>query len=139
MIMNATVLPRGRWARFSGWGAVTLSRYENGALQAEAHEKAFRLAMESHNLLRLLEETSEGDIAEDKKARIVRDLKALEEEACTLKRIFCDPSPVITSSSVTGKGDESATSSPDWLLIYKIEEGRVIFERTGTHLDLFRK
>ena len=26
----------------------------------------------------------------------------------------------------------------DWILIYKIEENRVIFERTGTHTDLFR-
>jgi len=27
----------------------------------------------------------------------------------------------------------------DWLLIYKIDEERVVFERTGTHSDLFRK
>jgi len=27
----------------------------------------------------------------------------------------------------------------DWLLIYKKEEGRLIFERTGTHFDLFQK
>jgi mRNA interferase YafQ len=27
----------------------------------------------------------------------------------------------------------------DWLLIYKIEERRLIFERTGTHSDLFKK
>ena len=29
---------------------------------------------------------------------------------------------------------------PDWVLIYKpeIAEGRIIFERTGTHSDLFR-
>jgi len=27
----------------------------------------------------------------------------------------------------------------DWLLIYKTEKGRIIFERTGTHSDLFRK
>ncbi len=27
---------------------------------------------------------------------------------------------------------------PDWLLIYKAEEGRIIFERTGTHADLFK-
>ena len=27
----------------------------------------------------------------------------------------------------------------DWLLIYKLKENRIIFERTGTHLDLFRK
>ena len=26
---------------------------------------------------------------------------------------------------------------PDWLLIYKIEGDRIIFERTGTHADLF--
>jgi mRNA interferase YafQ len=27
----------------------------------------------------------------------------------------------------------------DWLLIYKIESDRIIFERTGTHSDLFQK
>jgi mRNA interferase YafQ len=27
---------------------------------------------------------------------------------------------------------------PDWLLIYKKEETKIIFERTGTHSDLFR-
>ena len=27
----------------------------------------------------------------------------------------------------------------DWLLIYKVEETRIVFERTGTHADLFRK
>lgn len=26
---------------------------------------------------------------------------------------------------------------PDWLLIYKLEASAVIFERTGTHSDLF--
>jgi len=26
----------------------------------------------------------------------------------------------------------------DWLLIYKIENGCIIFERTGTHADLFK-
>lgn len=26
----------------------------------------------------------------------------------------------------------------DWLLIYKTEETRIIFERTGTHSDLFK-
>ena len=27
----------------------------------------------------------------------------------------------------------------DWLLIYKTEVGRIVFERTGTHADLFQK
>jgi len=26
---------------------------------------------------------------------------------------------------------------PDWLLIYRIEEDLIVFERTGTHADLF--
>ncbi len=25
----------------------------------------------------------------------------------------------------------------DWLLVYKVEEGRVLFERMGSHSDLF--
>jgi mRNA interferase YafQ len=27
----------------------------------------------------------------------------------------------------------------DWLLIYKMEEGRIIFERMGTHSDLYKE
>ena len=27
---------------------------------------------------------------------------------------------------------------PDWLLIYKISDNEIIFERTGTHSDLFK-
>jgi mRNA interferase YafQ len=27
----------------------------------------------------------------------------------------------------------------DWLLIYKMEESRIIFERMGTHSDLFKR
>lgn len=26
----------------------------------------------------------------------------------------------------------------DWLLVYKIEDMRIIFERTGSHFDLFK-
>ncbi|MCG6138960.1 type II toxin-antitoxin system YafQ family toxin [Leptospira bandrabouensis] len=26
---------------------------------------------------------------------------------------------------------------PDWLLIYKLDQSSIIFERTGTHADLF--
>ena len=27
---------------------------------------------------------------------------------------------------------------PDWLLIYKIDDNRIIFERTGSHSQLFK-
>lgn len=40
------------------------------------------------------------------------------------------------------KGDYSNRKEchidPDWLLIYKPEKKEIIFERTGTHSDLFR-
>ena len=28
--------------------------------------------------------------------------------------------------------------APDWILIYRLDYSRIIFERTGTHADLFR-
>ncbi len=36
------------------------------------------------------------------------------------------------------KGRRECHIESDWLLIYKREERRIIFERTGTHSDLFR-
>jgi len=35
------------------------------------------------------------------------------------------------------KGRRECHIEPDWLLIYKIEDSVIIFERTGTHSDLF--
>ena len=28
--------------------------------------------------------------------------------------------------------------APDWLLVYRIDTSKIIFERTGTHADLFK-
>lgn len=35
------------------------------------------------------------------------------------------------------KGRREYHIEPDWLLIYKITDDEIIFERTGTHSDLF--
>lgn len=35
------------------------------------------------------------------------------------------------------EGRRECHIEPDWLLIYKLESARIIFERTGTHTDLF--
>jgi len=35
------------------------------------------------------------------------------------------------------KGRRECHIDPDWLLIYKKMEGEIIFERAGTHSDLF--
>lgn len=37
------------------------------------------------------------------------------------------------------KGRRECHIESDWLLIYMIELDRVVFERTGTHSDLFEK
>ena len=37
------------------------------------------------------------------------------------------------------KGYRDLHIEPDWLLIYKITEDTIIFDRTGSHSDLFRK
>ncbi len=37
------------------------------------------------------------------------------------------------------KGRRECHLAGDWLLIYKLEEGMVIFERTGPHSELLKK
>jgi len=36
------------------------------------------------------------------------------------------------------KGRKECHIESDWLLIYKIDENRIVFERTGRHTDLFK-
>lgn len=35
------------------------------------------------------------------------------------------------------RGRRECHIQPDWLLIYKLQDEEIIFERTGTHNDLF--
>ena len=72
-----------------GWGGATLSRYENGALQDDAHEKMLRMTMEPHNFLNLIKETP-GVISPEKRERLVQELEAAEAEALSISRIFED-------------------------------------------------
>jgi putative zinc finger/helix-turn-helix YgiT family protein len=80
-------LTQSEMSRLLGWGAVTLSRYENGALQNEAHEKILRLAMESRNLLKLIEEKPEA-LTEEKRRHLIEELRKEEEEAYSFERIY---------------------------------------------------
>jgi len=74
-------------SKILGWGGATLSRYENGALQNEGHEKILRLAMEPHNLRKLLEETPHA-LSADKKERLIKELTEAEAESCSFERMF---------------------------------------------------
>lgn len=73
-----------------GWGGATLSRYENGALQDEAHEKIMRLVMEPHNFVKLLRETPDS-MDDEKRSRLIADMSAVEAEAWSLDRILEEP------------------------------------------------
>ena len=61
-------------AALLGFGDATLSRYENGALQDDAHDRLLRLIMKPGNLLDQMEHTPDALPAE-KRTRIERMLK----------------------------------------------------------------
>ena len=56
-----------------GIGIATLNRYENGALQSEAHDRIIKLAMEPRNFLNLLS-SSQEILTETKKKKIIAQL-----------------------------------------------------------------
>lgn len=74
-------------SRLLGWGDVTLSRYENGALHSDAHEKILRLAMQPRNLSTLIEEAP-GILSEDKRERLLTELRAADDGAFSFGRLF---------------------------------------------------
>ena len=80
-------LTQNELSKILGWGGVTLSRYENGALHSEAHEKILRLAMEPHNLITLIDEAPDA-LPEDKRERLLRELHAADDETCSFERLF---------------------------------------------------
>lgn len=81
-------LRQGELSKLLGWGVVTLSRYENGALQDDAHENAFRLVMEPSNLLKLIKKNPGAIASEEKRNQLIEDLKANESEASDFNKIF---------------------------------------------------
>ncbi len=80
-------LTQNELSKILGWGGATLSRYENGALHSEAHEKILRLAMEPRNLITLIDEAPDA-LPEDKRERLLQALHAADDEAYSLERFF---------------------------------------------------
>lgn len=66
-------------AKLLGWGLVTISRYENGALQEPSHEKSLRLASDPRNLLKLVRETPNAFTSTKKRENLIRELQVIEE------------------------------------------------------------
>ena len=57
-----------------GWGVATVSRYENGKLQSDAHDKAMRMAMRSAETAMELVRTA-ADLAPPVRSRLLADLE----------------------------------------------------------------
>lgn len=57
-----------------GFGGATISRYENGALQDDAHDMVLRLALDVQNFIQIVER-KETVLGEERKKRILQHLK----------------------------------------------------------------
>jgi len=70
-------------ARLLGFGEVTISRYENGALQDISHDTLLRLIKEPSNMLKIIEEQG-GFLIEDKRQSLIELLSQSVERTIQL-------------------------------------------------------
>ncbi len=77
-----------------------------------------------------------------------KDLKTLQKRQFDIEslkdviRLLCSEAalaPRHRDHQLTGnwRGRRECHISPDWLLIYKTGDGIILFERTGSHSDIF--
>jgi mRNA interferase YafQ len=77
-----------------------------------------------------------------------RDIKRMLKRGKEIEKIKSLISKLINEERLESKyydhklisnyeGRRECHIEPDWLLIYKLEKEKIIFERTGTHSDLF--
>lgn len=78
-----------------------------------------------------------------------KDVKLAKKRGKDLNRIFHLMQLLLNEETIPAKNRDHSLSGnyanrrechiePDWLLIYKLESDAIIFERTGTHADLFK-
>ncbi|MCP3891793.1 MAG: type II toxin-antitoxin system YafQ family toxin [Desulfobulbaceae bacterium] len=75
--------------------------------------------------------------------RIKKRGKNLDKLKILIRSLLAEESidPLHRDHKLVGnwKGRRECHIESDWLLIYKTDLNRIIFERTGTHSDLFKK
>ncbi|MBC2715331.1 MAG: type II toxin-antitoxin system YafQ family toxin [Desulfobacteraceae bacterium] len=80
--------------------------------------------------------------------QFAKDLRRMEKRGSPLALIKKVISKLVNEESLDAvykdykllgnyKGRRECHIKPDWLMIYKISGSEIIFERTGTHSDLF--
>ena len=74
-------------SRLMGCGGATLSRYENGALQDDSHDRFLKLLKNPNNMQRLI--ITNGDfLPTEKRNRLLNELSASLSETCSLPELF---------------------------------------------------
>ncbi len=86
-------ITQGQLARLLGIGTATLSRYENGALQEEAHDRLLRLAMDPSNLEKLIQES--GNIFDAaRKTKLIKLLRDSQVDICSVDTPNKEPATI---------------------------------------------
>lgn len=84
----STGLTQRELASILGFGAVTLSRYENGALQSEAHDKLLRMAIDPANLTALAKQ-NQSKLSAKTFSRLLQYLEAdVKDQHQSLRALF---------------------------------------------------
>ena len=76
-------------SKLIGWGGATLSRYENGALQDDAHDRILQLIKNPENLQRLVDKKG-SFLPEKKRKRLIDDLSEAAESICSFPNILSE-------------------------------------------------
>ena len=84
---NKYGLTQKEFSSLLGIGIATLSRYENGALQDEAHDRILKLAMAPGNFLQLLNEHPEA-LPQEKRRRLIFKLKEDKEKTQSIASLL---------------------------------------------------
>jgi len=80
-------LTQNELSKLAGWGGATLSRYENGALQDDAHDRILQLVKNPQNMHRLIIKNG-SFLPEEKKNRLLEELSAAVEEIYSFPNIY---------------------------------------------------
>lgn len=77
-----------------GFGDITVSRYENGSLQDEAHDQLLKFVLDPANLLKLIKQKP-NILSTTKKKRIISQLESERAKAFIRNEIFVNNAPSI--------------------------------------------
>jgi len=74
-------------SKLLGWGGATLSRYENGALQDQAHDNLLQLIKNPQSMLRLINKN--GELLPSGKVNLLKkELLATADDSCSFSEVF---------------------------------------------------